>query len=494
MANFPSDFAIMQPFTVDNDLVADTDAARLNRYRTYLDFYEGAQWFEKRHPGERRLTINYAREFVQKGVSYLMAKPVKCELQTGEGTSDEQAKKFEQVLANIWSDNNLDQLDYQTAVDAAVAGDGAFKVTMQPLGNKSPLEIGNNNKRPGRVVVRSVDCAHLVACWRSDDTQELLWVQEKYSITQQEALGRFGDWKHLLSKQANSPVEVIERWTDDNLVVTADKIEVVNNVNPYRFIPYVIFPNLARPRRTWGLSDLEDIVSLNSEFNIRVSTLSMLLQMSGNPVLVLENVDSAESIRVGPGAIWTLPQDAKASLLEMLKDGTVNLHLSYIELLYKMMHDLTELPSSGFGRDQSSGGPSSGVALEQLLFPVVQRVLRKRRIWDQVIDRRNRMILHLAGLPVLRTKVVWPDILPKDRAGLVTQEVGLVASNIHSLTTARRVLGDEQPELENQQVKTDMEALGLPVGGPAAGGTKPGITPPVKLSGALVDGLSNSGG
>ena len=176
----------------------------------------------------------------------------------------------------------------------------------------------------------------------------------------------------------------------------------------------------------------------------------------------------------------------------MLKDGTFNLHLNCIELLYKMLHDLTELPSSGFGRDQAGSGPSSGVALEQLLFPVVQRVMRKRRIWDQVLDQRNRMMLYLAGLPVLRSKIVWPDILPKDRAGIVTQEVGLVSANIHSLETARRALGDEQPELENQQILDEHKELGLPLAGPSS--TKPGIQPPVKLSGALVEGLSNSGG
>jgi hypothetical protein len=321
MASYSSDAFIMQPFTLNDDLVADTDPARFNRYKTYLDFYEGAQYFEKRHPGERRLTINYAREFIQKGVSYLMAKPVKVELQPGEGSTPEQAKKYEQVLAAMWADNNLDRLDYDTAVAAAVAGDGAFKITAQKLGNKSPLEIGNNNKRPARVVVRSVDCSHLVAGWRSDDTQVLGWVEEKYSISQYEAVERFGELEHLTKKKPNSQVVIQERWTDSQLVITADKVVVIDATNPYGFIPYVIFPNLARPRRCWGLSDLEDIISINSEFNIRVSTLSMLLQMSGNPVLVLENIDSTEGIRVGPGAIWTIPQDAKASLLEMLKDG-----------------------------------------------------------------------------------------------------------------------------------------------------------------------------
>jgi hypothetical protein len=494
MADYGSDSFLMQPFTLSDDLLVDTDAARLLRYKCFLEYYEGAQWNEARRPGERRLTINYTRLFVQKGVSYLLGKPVKFELvPAGPGKeAEDEAQKFQAILEQVWSDNELNRLDYDTAIDAAICGDGAFKITLQQKGNEGPLEIGYKGNRPGRVLIRPVDCAHLTAGWRSDDNKSLLWVQEQYHISAAEAIEKYGPFQHLTKKKPTASVLVAEYWTGQDLVITADKVEVYAAANPYRFIPYVIFPNVARSRRFWGLSDLEDIVSINSELNVRVSVLSQLLQMSGNPVLVLENVDSSEGLRVGPGAIWTIPDGAKASLLEMLKDGTVNLHLSYVELLYKVMHDLTELPGSGFGRDQSSGGPSSGVAIEQLLFPVVQKVMRKRRIWDQVLDMRNRMILNLSGLPVLRSKIVWPDILPKDRAGIVTQEVGLVASNIHSLTTARRALGDEQPDLENQQILDEHKELGLPLAGPTS--AKPGIQPAVKMSGALVEGLSNSGG
>jgi hypothetical protein len=122
-------------------------------------------------------------------------------------------------------------------------------------------------------------------------------------------------------------------------------------------------------------------------------------------------------------------------------------------------------------------------------------VARKRRIWDEALDLRNRMMLALAGLPVLRSRFTWADVLPKDRAGLVTQEVGLVAANIHSLETARRGLGDEQPELENDRIVQERLKLGFsPKLAVKAGSSNSGIEPPVKLSGALVEGLSNSGG
>lgn len=509
---YGSDSLLMPPVTLSEMGFNEGDAARFNRYKSYLDFYNGSQWLEKRRPGERRLTVNYAREFVHKGASYLMGRPVKFELvpeTDGETSGEEAALAAQERLAGMWDDNSLALIDYDAAVDAAVLGDCAFKVTLQTgdfLAVPAPLAVGRQpgrQSRSQRVVVRSVDVMGLSAGWRYDDMRRLTWVSETNRLSGQQIVELYGP-ESLPSNarpdsradtrtdsRANNNYRVEERWTESEVQVRVSGKLVSTLPNPYGFIPYVIVPNLSRPRQFWGLSDLEDILSLNSEFNVRVSILSQLLQMSGNPVLVLENVDSAEGLRVGPGAIWTLPEGSKASLLELLKDGGVQLHLDYINLLYRMMHDLTELPAAGFGRDQGAASTSSGVALEQLLYPVVQRVARKRRIWDEALDLRNRMMLRLAGLPVLRSRFTWADVLPKDRAALVTQEVGLVASNIHSLETARRSLGDEQPELENGRIVREHSDLGLvaKVGAPSNG-----IEPPVKLSGALVEGLSNSGG
>lgn len=479
---FGSDSYLMPPLTLGEGSSQDeSDAARLQRYRAYLDFYQGAQWAERRKPGERRLTINYARTFVQKGASYLMGKPVRFELIPNESTPEAArlAQQTEQALANIWSENNLALLDYDAAVDAAVLGDCAFKVTQENQTNFSLF----GSPASTSVKVRAVDVLNLTAGWRGDDMRALLWVRERYSLSRAEAEARFSLALHnsKAAKTRKTQVWVAERWTTDELVITVDDKPVYTGANPYRFIPYILIPNLTRPRQFWGQSDLEDIMSLNSEFNVRVSILSQLLQVSGNPVLVLENVDSAENMRVGPGAVWTLPEGARATLLEMLKDGSVQLHMDYINLLYRMMHDLSELPGTGFGRDEAFRA-SSGLALDILLHPISQRVQRKRRIWEAALEQRNRFILELAGLPAHRSRIIWPDVLPKDRAALVAQEVGLVASSIHSLETARRNLGDEQPDAENERILHERATLG------ELGSMKAGA--PVRLSGALVQGLN----
>ena len=311
---YASDALLMPPFTLADHQLRDTDAARFSRYRTYLDFYNGSQWAEARRPGERRLTVNYGRAFVQKGASYLMGKPVKFELvpaRRGDAQAERDAFEAQQFLEGVWDDNGLALADYEAAVDAAVLGDCAFKVTLG---------------REGRIVVRACDVMGLTAHWRADDLRSLRQVNESYEMSAAEIVELFGP-AALPARldDPDRPLRVEERWTDETFLLKINGQVVGERLNSYGFIPYVIVPNLKRPRQFWGLSDLEDIMPLNSEFNVRISILSQLLQMSGNPVLVLENVDSAEGLRVGPGAIWTLPDGAKASLLEMLKDGGVNL-------------------------------------------------------------------------------------------------------------------------------------------------------------------------
>ncbi|NWJ98823.1 MAG: phage portal protein [Chloroflexi bacterium] len=522
---FSSDAYLMPPVNLTDYQMSNQAGARWSRYQQYLSFYRGWQWSELRRPGERRLTVNYARAIVQKHASYFIGKPVQFEL-ISNNHADLSLKATEQALREMWDDNGLAVVDYDAAVDAAVLGDGGFKVTLQPNDEADPLEPVRHAGRPrqtgtgagGRVVVRAVDITRLNAGFKYADLKQLTWVTEQYQLTAGEAREQYGSdlfeaaglTMNALADSEN--VEMLERWTESQYSVEVNRTAIIAGPNPYGFIPYVLFPNRAVPRCAWGESDLEDILPLASEFNVRVSVLSQLLQMSGNPVLVLENVEDSEGLRVGPGAIWHLPEGAKAQLLEMLSSGGVDLHIKYIETLYQMLHDLSEAPASGFGRGgQSSGrsggggggGGSSGVALEIMLHPVIQRVSRKRRIWDEVLDRRNRMMLRLSGLPVYRSRIIWPDVLPRDRAALVTQEVGLVASSIHSLATARRVLGDEQPELENDLIVAEREKLGLNAVGGGSGGAAGRIAPigasakdqqPVKLSGALVQGLSNSGG
>jgi hypothetical protein len=189
------------------------------------------------------------------------------------------------------------------------------------------------------------------------------------------------------------------------------------------------------------------------ELNRALSQLSLILEMSGNPIAVLENVTESSGIAVAPGAVWELPPDARAYLLDLLQGGGVRLHADYIDLIYRTLHDLGESPRTAFGENRQG---LSGVALNTELDPLLKKVQRKRLIRGAAYRRRNELILRVLerfGRPreayaPYRTRIVWGPVLPQDRSRQVADERVLVAAGIHSRRRAADALGVEDPEGE----------------------------------------------
>jgi hypothetical protein len=424
------------------------DIQRLNRYREYLDFYNGSQWIARRRAGESRLVFNYARVLVRKAVSYLMPAQVTFNvLPDNDAVSEETVRLAEQALQAVYDARDLHTLDFQSALDAAVLGDGAFKVTW---------DVGR-----GQPLVAPVDPASLWAWWEPDDPSAVYRVVQRYTVTPEEAERLFGRPSHL-APASSIRLTAIEDWRPDRYRIELDGEVVIDAANPYGWIPYVIYPNIARPHEFWGASDLEDLTDVCRELNARMTTISRILQVSGYPITVLENVTSSDGVRAEAGAIWELPEDSKAYLLDMLGGG-VSLHIDYVNLLYRQLHDLSETPRTAFG---DSGRSLSGVALEVEIQPLVQKVMRKRRIWDAVYRRRNALVLDLlerfGGLPLeglRRTQSIWQEILPSDREEMIRSETQLVTAGIHSRRQSMSRLGDTDPERTWQQVIEERETL-----------------------------------
>jgi hypothetical protein len=162
-------------------------------------------------------------------------------------------------------------------------------------------------------------------------------------------------------------------------------------------------------------------------------------------------VSESQDIAVQPGAVWELPERARAYLLDLLQGGGVKLHVDFVDLIYRTLHDLGESPRTAFGENRQS---LSGVALNVELDPLLKKVQRKRLIRTAAYKRRNELILRLleqqtgVSYAPYRTRIVWGPVLPQDRSRLVADERALVEAGIHSRRRAADELGVEDPESE----------------------------------------------
>jgi len=263
-------------------------------------------------------------------------------------------------------------------------------------------------------------------------------------------------------KPKNKTGDVVELWTERDFALYLDNVPVEAKPNPYSFIPFVIYPNLREPKKFWGISDLPQIMESQRELNRAMSQLSRILELSGNPIAVLENVEESEDIAIRPGAVWNIPEDAKAYLLDLLQGGGVNLHINYIDLIYRALHDLSESPRSAFGGMERD---LSGVALEIELQPLLQKVRRKRIIRTAAYNRRNEMILKLLekyqgeDFGDNHLRVIWGPVLPEDMVRKVNDEQVLVQTGIHSRRTAMNEIGVRDPDYEFKRWLEERESI-----------------------------------
>jgi len=408
------------------------DTERLKRYKELLDFYHGIHWEGRERRSEKRLTFNYAKVFIDKVTSYLMSGTLNT-VEPPEDTEEARARagKAEAALRKVAEDNNLEQLDFETEIDCAILGDACYKVTW--------------DQESKRISINAPDIQGIYTWWIGDDISKVWRVALKYSLSRDvaESLYRV--------KTKDKTVSIIEVWTIRGFELWVDGAQVEKKPNPYGFIPFVIYPNLREPKKFWGISDLSNIMEPQRELNRATSQLSKILELSGNPIAVLENVDESEDITVRPGAVWNIPDDARAYLLDLLQGGGVSLHIDYINLLYRILHDLSESSRAAFGGTERD---LSGVALEIELQPLLQKVRRKSIIRTAAYTRRNSLVLKLLekytgesyGDNYLR--VVWGPVLPRDLTQLVSNEQILIQSGIHSRRRAMGEIGVTDPEIE----------------------------------------------
>jgi hypothetical protein len=150
----------------------DTD--RLKSYRELLDFYHGRQWEGRERRGEKRLTFNYTKVFIDKITSYLMS-GISFVVEAAEDSAEAKAKaqRAEATLNQVYEESNLEQLDLETEIDCAIMGDASYKVTW--------------DGEAKRVRITAPDVQGLYAWWLGDDITRIWRVASRYQLSAEES-------------------------------------------------------------------------------------------------------------------------------------------------------------------------------------------------------------------------------------------------------------------------------------------------------------------
>ncbi len=374
------------------------------------------------------VVVNFVRIVVDKGVAFLFGHEPRFEISELEDT------RAEEWLAEVWRRNRKMQFLQKVALNGAVCGHAFVKIVP---GEPFP-----------KLVNLSPEYVHVVT--DPDDIDEVV----RYVI-QYPAVGPQGE--RLVIRQ------VIERddggrWLVTDQVSERDKPFVTRSeaVWPWSWPPIADCQNLPSPNEYYGIPDVEqDVIDLNDAINFVLSNMARIIRFHAHPKTWGKGF-TANQLKVAVDETIVLPSpDAELHNLEMQSDLEASIRL--YERLREALHEVTRVPEVATGKLDRAGA-LSGVALQILYQPLLEKTRMKRMTYGELLVELNRHLLEMGGFgPDNVTTIHWPELLPKDalaerQAALIDQQLGV------SQDTILQRLGFD-PELERAKSEASSARL-----------------------------------
>lgn len=425
--------------------LTNEEALHLKSIKEAWNFYEGYHWEGIDDLDTPQVTFNYCRPFVNKFVSFEFGKgfiiktPVEIEdmgvtvndpkieinldKNNDEKVSNTEVKEEYEIkektqgdfLYQVWEDNDRDTIITELGQTKSITGEAWLRVRYEDVEDlNDPFEEYPN----GRIRLSVLPTQFVYPRFNDHDKDKLDSLLIMYPIRAERQTGV------LFKRSVETTLIYKEFWTRDEIVVYEGGTEVDRMVNPYGFIPFVQIKNFPIAGRTRGVGDLDDIIPLNVELNTKKSDMSEVIDYHSAPITLVYGAKIG-NLEKGANKVWGgLPKDAKVENLGL--NGDLTASGNYTADVKTSMCEIAGIPETVLGGANAISN-TSGVALQYMNLPLIERTRIKRSCSASGLQRVNKMILFLAlyhGLiekpedismrDFLHNEVEIPDTLPKD--------------------------------------------------------------------------------
>lgn len=409
------------------DQVAADEQQRLRRFAAAWRAYYGQNEAPlKVKPGKPNdnVQINLLRLLVNRSTAALIR----------GARWDYENENAQAYLDAIWNASRRARTLRWLGLNGAVCGHSFAKI--------QPATAG----RPARVV--ALDPATITMAWNADDIDDVY----RYRI-QWNATGM--DGRPIVKRQT------IERegrgWVITDAESRPDQATWTQTSQvdwPWEFAPVVDCQNLAAPNEVWGNSDLEaDIIALQRALDFTLSNVQRIIRYHAHPKTWGSGFNASE-LRAAVDEMIVLP-NAQAQLHNLEMQSDLESSLALYDRLTRALHALLQVPEVATGKLETVAGTISGVALQILYQPLLERVEDKRETYGEMLLELNRRLLLVAGMAPEAGQMIWPDVIPRDpmaerQAALLDQQLGV------SQDTLLQQLGYEP---DNERAKSQVDAI-----------------------------------
>ena len=424
--------------------------------------YLGHHWGYRRETGEMQLTANYYRAFLD----YL------ARFTFGKGVHFRSPKATEAIiparLERIWEvDNDKMRVLLEMAQQGGITGDSFVKVAYE-----EPWVDAAGVQHPGRVRILPMNSSFCFPEFHPHDRTRLLRFKQKY---------RFWGTSLEGTRQVFTYTEIL---TDDTIEEYINDELIDSRPNPIGLIPVVHIPNYPVSGSPWGLSDAQDIITINRSYNEIATDVADIVNYHASPVTVIVGA-KASNLEKGAKKVWGgLPKDAQVFNLEGGAQG-IQGALQYLEMLKKTMHEIMNIPETALGQTQPISN-TSGVALSIQYQPLMNRWAQKTAQYGIGLEKINELALRTLALkepmqfiydpekdgPIkegqltqldfndsitYESYVQFPQPLPLDKLIVLNEIQTKLGMGLESKEGALRTLGEEFPEEKLQEIRDELK-------------------------------------
>jgi len=436
---------------------------RLNRYSLNFAMYLGHHWANRREQGEMQISLNYYRAFVDYIARFTF----------GNGVHFRSPKATEAIvparLERVWEiDNDKMHVLFEIAQTGGVTGDAFIKVAYEEAWEDS---IGLSH--PGRVRILPLNPAFCFPEFHPHDRSRLLRFKQKYRFwgTSLEGTRQVFTYTEILTD------DIIEEYVNDEMIDSRP--------NPLGQIPVVHIANIPVSGSPWGLSDANDITTINRSYNEIATDIADIINYHAAPVTVIVGA-KASNLEKGAKKVWGgLPKDSQVFNLE---GGAAGLQgaMQFMDRLKMSMHELMNVPETALGQAQPISN-TSGVALSIQFQPLMNRHSQKISVYGKGLERVNHLVLLNLAVKEPETLQYNPDTdgpisegqltvldpsdpityvnyahfpapLPLDKLVLLNELQQKISMGLESKEGALRALGEEFPSEKLEEIRSELIA------------------------------------
>lgn len=438
--------------------LSSEDKNRLARYERNWNFYEGYHWEEIPDTGADEVTQNYCRAFVNKFATFELGKGFSIRMKP------DLEPKVLPFLTEVWEDNNKETFCQLFAQSKSVTGDTWVQVGFQPKFNDKGVIYPNfydpyDEYEKGKIHINVIPPSIVFPEYHPLNKDMLIKLTVMYPK-------RINDAKLDVYSQ---------EWTRDKVTVRLGEKLLGKFENKYKVIPFFHCKNYPIVGKTEGVSDLEDVIPLNMELNLKSSNVSEIIDYHSAPVTVVYGANVSQ-LEKGANKVWGgLPSGAKVENLEL--KGDLSASQSYIQTIKKAMHEVGSMPEGALGAQQAISN-TSGVALQITLLPLLDRTLVKRAMTTKCLKDINKFIIKIGlteGLisdseqlskwkdgdkyskDIYQTDIVYEENLPKDKLVQLQQIQLEMKLGTMNRPMAMKELGRENIEETIKEITEDRQ-------------------------------------